>query len=305
MEKEHLIKSWLLHELTTDQQEDFENLDDYQFHKRIVDTAQYFKAEHVNEISSYEDFMAYRNKKQSQKSSNWLRPVLKIAAVFVLMLGIASVYYTNFYGATTAIADRGEKNEVYLPDDSMVVVNALSEIAYNKNSWEEAREIELKGEAFFDVNKGSTFNVVTALGKVTVLGTEFNVKQRDNYFEIQCYEGLVQVTLPDNKIYKLPAGNSLRFMDNIVTQGTVKELGPSWMMHNLSKFKSVPYFVVLQEFERQYNTTFSLHHVDKNQLFTGGFINNNIEEGIKSITLPLELSYSISEDKKHIILSKR
>jgi ferric-dicitrate binding protein FerR (iron transport regulator) len=46
-------------------------------------------------------------------------------------------------------------------------------------------------EAYFQVKKGQTFSVNTTDGVVKVLGTHFNVKQRKNYFEVNCFEGLV------------------------------------------------------------------------------------------------------------------
>ena len=78
--------------------------------------------------------------------------------------------------------------------------SAGSELNYNASKWGEKRELELKGEAFFDVEKGKRFDVNTELGKISVLGTEFNVLSRDSIFKVSCYEGLVQVTYGNEKI---------------------------------------------------------------------------------------------------------
>jgi ferric-dicitrate binding protein FerR (iron transport regulator) len=50
----------------------------------------------------------------------------------------------------------------------------------------------------------ANFSVNTTAGVITVLGTQFNVKER-NYFEVHCYEGLVSVT-HNNETIKLPPG---------------------------------------------------------------------------------------------------
>jgi Fe2+-dicitrate sensor, membrane component len=66
-----------------------------------------------------------------------------------------------------------------------VNLNSSSQLSYSKNKWDSKREVTLNGEAFFKVSKGSTFDVITLNGKVSVLGTQFNVKQRENYFEVK------------------------------------------------------------------------------------------------------------------------
>ena len=66
---------------------------------------------------------------------------------------------------------------------------------------------------------------------------------------------------------------------------------PSWI-NNESQFKSLPYKYVLAEFERQYNVTFITEDIDLNQLFTGNFIHDNYPVAIKSVTLPLHVTYS-------------
>ena len=45
-----------------------------------------------------------------------------------------------------------EQTTVTLPDNSEVFLNAASEVRFNDKSWEDKREVNLKGEAFF---KGS------------------------------------------------------------------------------------------------------------------------------------------------------
>ena len=69
-------------------------------------------------------------------------------------------------------------------------LNELSQLEYNASKWDENRSLELKGEAFFDVEKGKRFDVTTEFGNVSVLGTEFNVLSRDSIFKVSCYEGL-------------------------------------------------------------------------------------------------------------------
>ena len=59
------------------------------------------------------------------------------------------------------IGNKSQKQEISLPDNSQVSLNALSSVTYNESSWDENRELTLNGEAFFKVEKGSTFEVKT------------------------------------------------------------------------------------------------------------------------------------------------
>src|SRR5690606_17662150 len=134
---------------------------------------------------------------------------------------------------------------------SMVLLNSLSELTYKKSSWNDNREVHLQGEAYFQVEKGNRFTVVTSAGNVSVLGTHFNVKQRGNYFEVTCFEGLVAVKTPTDSIL-LPAGKNFQIINGRVKQGITDRVEPN-LTTGISSFESVPFKEVLAEFERQYN----------------------------------------------------
>ncbi|MFK7809775.1 MAG: FecR family protein, partial [Saprospiraceae bacterium] len=87
----------------------------------------------------------------------------------------------------------GEKIEGYLPDESLFALNAGSTLSYDSETWATERTLQLSGEAFFKVEKGSTFQVKTDNGTVKVLGTEFNVRSRNGVLEVKCKEGKVAV----------------------------------------------------------------------------------------------------------------
>jgi ferric-dicitrate binding protein FerR (iron transport regulator) len=151
------------------------------------------------------------------------------------------------------------------------------------------------------VAKGSRFDVITSSGVVTVLGTQFNVKVRDNYFEVICYEGLVAVN-SDNEIVELPPNYMFRIINGeVFTDSNLIDTAPSWLI-NESSFISIPYEQVIKEFERQYNVVITTNEVDLEQLFTGRFTHNDISLALKSISLPFNLSYELEEDQ-HIVLS--
>ena len=129
-----------------------------------------------------------------------------------------------------------------------------------------------------------------------MLGTQFNVEQREDYFEVSCYEGLVSVTF-NNTTHKLPAGNSIRILDGRTTKSIAPINGqPAWM-RNESSFKSVPLYYVLKELERQYGITVTTEKIDTKQLFTGSFSNTDLNLALESISAPTQLLYNINKDK--------
>ena len=63
----------------------------------------------------------------------------------------------------------GEQKVIELPDGSLVTMNSKSTIEFNPDSWESSRILNLSGEAYFKVKKGSQFTVNTSNGDVVVL----------------------------------------------------------------------------------------------------------------------------------------
>jgi ferric-dicitrate binding protein FerR (iron transport regulator) len=195
-----------------------------------------------------------------------------------------------------------EKTDLFLPDSSKVTLNAFSEASFQAYTWKRKRQVKLAGEAFFKVKKGSKFDVVTEAGTVTVLGTQFNVKVRKDYFEVICYEGMVEVRSA-GKVIKLPPTKVFRTVKGLITPNDhTTEIAPAWL-RNESSFESVPFNEVIEEFERQYHTTISTKNINGDQLFTGRFIHSDISLALKSISIPLNLKYEVSGDGKNVVLS--
>ena len=296
MNRDDLIKKWLDNDLNAEELEAFKMLEDYNALVKLNTSVKHLKAPEYNVSEELEKVMQHI--KTTKKSTRWIPMLTRVAAIFVLCFGV--YYYTTTLDTTISTL-ASQKQTVELPDASSVSINALSSISYNKSKWNDNREVQLDGEAYFKVAKGSKFDVVTKAGTVTVLGTQFNVNQRNDYFEVICYEGLVGVAY-NNTNTKLYPGDRLLLLDGKLIATEKENLtAPSWI-DNHSLFKILPYKNVVAEFERQYNVTVDLKGIDDSQLFTGSFTHNNMEVALKSITLPLHLTYS---KKDHTITLKR
>ncbi len=225
---------------------------------------------------------------------------------FKLWLGIAACFllFTTTWmwfssSTTNVISPYGQTAQLVLPDDSKVILNAGSTVEYQKESWDSNRKVLLDGEAFFKVSPGNSFEVETALGSVNVLGTEFNVKARVERFEVECYEGKVQV---NRNLEKLTlSSNEAIYDENLnVVQIQEETRQPSWMKGR-SDFSNYPLLDVLRELERQYDIKVICQ---ENPSFTGSFSHGNLKLATEQISKSLGLNVIISKDRKEVQFTK-
>ena len=298
MTREELLQKWLDHSLSPQELEAFKKLEDYEELIQMDSALQYFKAPEIDVEAAY-NAVQKPVQKDTSKPTAWLRPLLKIAAI--LIIGFGTYFYATQPTLTTHETVVANKTLIKLPDTSEVSLNAVSNLSYDEDAWNETREVNLEGEAYFKVAKGKTFSVVTDKGIVTVLGTEFNVKQRNDLFEVCCYEGSVKVTHNATEIVLKPGDRYLILngKEFRTEEENLKE--PTWI-RNESSFKSLPLLEVIQEFERQYNVTVEAKNIDTSQMVTGSFTHTNIDTALQSITLPFNLKY---QKKQHTIILKR
>jgi len=226
-----------------------------------------------------------RNFKNTQASYKW---GLSIAASILVVLGC---YFAFSFEEITHETSYAEQKTISLPDGSEVVLNAKSAINFTEKNWPNNRTIQLKGEAFFKVKKGSTFSVQTPNGLVKVLGTQFNIKDTDTFFEVVCYEGKVSVTNNKNE-YVLSTGNAIRKIDGKNSEKHDKEDSlPSWL-NGESSFVSVPLKYVILELEKQYNIQIDTHKIDDSIIFTGSFSNKDLKLALVSVFKTMDIQYT-------------
>jgi len=296
MDKEYLLKKWLNNDLSKTESKAFNELEDSKLYKEIILEAQRFNGNTNAKVDSFE---ALENKLNSKKntSTNWIKIVSSLAAI--LVIGFALFTLINKNNIVSFKTDLAQSKTITLPDNSIVKLNELSVIEYTNSNWDENRSIELKGEAFFDVEKGKRFDVNTDFGKISVLGTEFNVLSRDSTFKVACFEGLVNV-IYNNKITNLPAGTEFILSSGKVLKSNIPIVEPYWLK-NMSVFKDASFKDVIEELEKRYEIKV-LYPSQLNLNFTGAFEHNNLENALKSITKPLNLTYNLQNTNEVIIL---
>lgn len=297
MTNDNIIKKWLAGELSDEEKSEFESSEAYADLRKLSEALPAFKAPPYNTEKEYSKISGKIFRKGRTISLyDRLKPVLKIAAILIIALTVgyfSFTYLSRTLGENDWIA---EQTEVYLPDSSLAMLNSGSKIRFTEKTWENERDVELTGEAFFKVKKGSRFNVKTHQGVVTVLGTEFNVKDWDNYYEVACFKGLVRVISRQDTVLLKP-GDAYRVVNDKEENYTFpNKRDPDWL-HGESSFKSMPLSFVFAELERQYNITIETKNVELNQLFTGSFSNNNLKIALESVTIPVNLRYKVKDNK--------
>ena len=127
---------------------------------------------------------------RKSKSRNFSRKkYLKIAAAASVLLVFGWLGYLTGNRQWEALQEeqaeviefhtsKGQQSEFTLPDGTLVALNYDSKLRYRITNDKDLQEVELEGEAFFNVSKDKsrTFRVITHDMNVNVLGTEFNVR---------------------------------------------------------------------------------------------------------------------------------
>ena len=97
---------------------------------------------------------------------------------------------------STVITPKGGEYKIYLPDGTLVWMNADTKLEFNTAFTQHARYVRVKGEAYFEVKHwlDKPFIVETPSEKISVLGTKFNVSAYDTDISATSLtEGSVQI----------------------------------------------------------------------------------------------------------------
>ncbi|MCG8309419.1 MAG: FecR domain-containing protein [Cytophagales bacterium] len=124
------------------------------------------------------------------------------AAILMIAVSAFLIYYFLSNRGTEQLVARAQIEEVKLSEGSKVTVNSNSTFTYPKKFEKDKREVELSGEAFFEVamDPERPFIIHTGDIRVEVLGTSFNVKAYEHHRQIE-------VTVSSGKVAVYPQQN--------------------------------------------------------------------------------------------------
>lgn len=214
------------------------------------------------------------------------------AVVALLVVLLATGAFIRFY-TKTVTSGMGQQITALLPDGSSIELNAGSTISYHPYYWKWQRHVHFEGEGFFKVQKGKSFEVVSAKGKTKVLGTSFNIYSRKDEYKVTCYTGKVRVVNNSSGQSADIEPNQQAMIDNghvIKQDKTNIENTISWR-DGMFIFTAAPILDVLDEIERQYGVTIKTNEKLKYN-YTGNFTRDQtIEDVLHTVCLALNLTY--------------
>jgi|GEM_PF-1026592 len=219
-----------------------------------------------------------------------------VAAVAILLLFILP---GNQH--MTEITARGtEKIAHILPDGSRAILKPGAFISYAKDNWSSTRALELKGEAYFQVSKGSQFRVKGAMGDVTVLGTRFMVKQVDDGMEVACYNGKVKVFDRGGKeLAVLTKGDAAQVGLTKFQKNTHQDEAPEWAIQDF-RFENTPLKEVIKSLEQEFDIELSCNSCEEKR-FTGAFSNRKLAHALDQVFLPFGMVWENIEGRGYKI----
>lgn len=257
---------------------------------------------------------------------------LLVAAVLTGLIAGAWFYVQQWRdqpGASEAsrietVAKPGAKSRLLLPDGSVVWLNSGSRLSYPDNFTDSMREVELEGEAYFDVTKDPQrpFIVHTRDIHIKVLGTVFNVKcyPSDNKTEATLISGLVQISKTNDSkgdvlllhphekvvINRAPEHAGAAALDNMTVKHFKESLTDTSMVetawvYNKLVFDGEDFREIADEMERWYNVKISINDSTvAGYRFHAKFENENITEVLSALRLSLPFTFKIRNNEVNI-----
>lgn len=297
---DNFLARWVANDLSPEELKQFQNSEDYQKFKAINDASQNLKAPDYDQSEVFKTINEKTsNNSKNTKAINLIPNWLYGAAASIAI--IFSLFYFNNNNTANFSTSYGEQLTVTLPDNSIVHLSPNSVLEYDKKDWKESRNLDLTGEAYFEVEKGQTFTVNTTEGNVTVLGTKFTVNASNNFFEVHCFEGKVKTfSTKNNHETILTQGKAYRAYNNNNENWDFTEQNPTWL-HGESSFTNAPLNQVIIALQKQYDLKFDTSKIDTKKRFTGTFTHKNVNIALKTVFAPMKISYTLAKNSSVIL----
>lgn len=219
----------------------------------------------------------------SQRRVYWLGLTASIVLGFLL-------YYvlTPTQSWTTPVA---VTQEVILPEGSKINLNVATNLTFRATPF--GRFLTLNGEAFFEVSSiGKPFVVKTNAGNVRVIGTRFNVFQRNDRLHVICMEGSVGVEVPNydkpfvltpNTQLLLEGGKTIDFnpIDN-----------PKLWTDQIVTLNEMTVENVVEEIERLFDVSIQINNIEEITIIDVSFYSDNLNDALTKLCEVINCTYT-------------
>lgn len=300
MLNDEILHRWINGTITPEELEVFRKRPEYNSLSRLYETTEGLRSPGFNSEAMLGEIL--QQPKVSQKLAvpsrrRFLGSWASYAAAAVMLI-VAAWWFWPLEQVQYYEVVKGEQLKETLPDGSSFVLNAESDLSYRKEDWSNQRTLRLRGEAFFEVENGSTFTVATPIGQVQVLGTSFNVFARNGLFEVTCYTGKVAVSVSGiSEVVNLEPGQTVRLTkDNTFERSEITKNQPDWTS-GVSSFRNVPLQVVLEEIQRQFDLEIDTTKIQTSKIITASFPHDDLEQALRIVLAPVNIKYEIVDEK--------
>jgi ferric-dicitrate binding protein FerR (iron transport regulator) len=236
---------------------------------------------------------------------NWkIFSLVSAAAVIVFILWLGLDKNEKYSPAiSTSIA---ENQTCWLPDSSRVQLNSNSSITYNYNKLTGKRNVNVKGDALFEVVKGKEFIVAFNGGKVKVTGTSFYVSAySSDWLQVDCCEGAVEVTL-NNQEFLLNKGKGVRmYKDKITGPYFCDESDVRERLNGAFYWTRISLSEIADLIGYRFGYTTIIDSSLQNRNFSGRLDLNELQQGLMVVSIAMNVDYVINEDRKTISLNAK
>ena len=223
------------------------------------------------------------------------RIMLRIAASLIILIAIGGSVWIWGFGEVSIYSPKGQHVSCLLPDSSSIQLNADTRISYNKVLWFINRKVYINGEALFQVKKGKQFDVIADLATTSVLGTTFDVYARNGKVKVSCIEGRVSVknNASNDKVILTAGLHTLAKQNSITSPAqSIKHDEVAWTYGEFY-FNNTPLSEVIREIERQFNVEI-VGNCSEKRFYTGYFNNKDLNDALRLVCIPMEISYSVN-----------
>ena len=231
----------------------------------------------------------------------------KIAAILILFWGVTKLYETtsvkeNVIAYQTLYVPAGQRAELILPDSTHVWLNARSKLVYPISFGKDIRQVELNGEAYFDVihNEKQPFVVKTPQMDIQVLGTEFNVTaySSSSDFEVALLRGCIELSSPRlSSNYRMKEKEHIRLQNNKLISKDISDYDYFRWKEGLICFNNESVATIIEKLKLYYDIDIEVYNQKFiNSRYTGKF---RTKDGIEQVLRVLQIEHKFTYTKNN------
>lgn len=271
----------------------------------------------IKEMESIDVWGAYRQTQaqiKTKRKRDMYNQLVRYAAFLTIPLLLSSLVLGYLYWSGTEIEENyaevtaatGSIIRYELPDHSVVWLNSGTTLRYPAAFNREKRNVELKGEAYFEIqaDKEHPFYVNTSNGlSVYVYGTKFNVTayEDDNYIETVLETGKVNVITPNQETIVLVPGEQLLYdkQSQKSTKNKVDVYGKVAWKDGKLIFRNASLEEIFKRLERHFNVDIQFDNkVGKDYKYRATFRTETLSQILDYLAKSATLRWKIQDSEQ-------